>query len=548
MRDQWQTAKRAAICLLRGALAALSISANIAFADQQPKAPIASPAVFDVEAYDVDGAKLLRQIDVETAIYPFLGPGRSREDIDHAREALEKAYHDRGFQSVVVELPPQSVSDNIVRLHVVEAPLGRVRVTGARYFSPDFIRQEASAFQEGQVPDLNKAQQQLADINRLPDRRVTPLLRAGATPGTVDVDLKVADVLPLHASLEVNNDHSLNTPDLRLDANIHYDNLWQLGHSLNFTYLVSPEDRAASEIYSGSYLAPIWGTHWSLLAYGYLSNSNVATLGASNVLGKGYAIGGRAILQLPHGSDWSQSVSFGGDYKVTYENNLLGGVNNCRPDVFQSFIYCTRVEYWPITASYSFQRQGSTFSTQASVSVTAALRGLGSTTADYANGRSSARPDWVHLNIDVTETETLGRGFEASQRLVGQLSNEPLVTSEEFAAGGLTSVRGYLQAEAVGDDGYTGSLEIRSPSLAPNLGRFADDLRLYGFADGGVLRVLDPLKQQADFFSVASVGVGLRVELLKHLKGDVLGALPLISGTGTRADRPQLTFSVKSEF
>jgi hypothetical protein len=62
------------------------------------------------------------------------------------------------------------------------------------------------------------------------------------------------------------------------------------------------------------------------------------------------------------------------------------------------------------------------------------------------------------------------------------------------------------------------------------------------------LRVLDPLKQQADFFSVASVGVGLRVELLKHLKGDVLGALPLISGTGTRADRPQLTFSVKSEF
>jgi hemolysin activation/secretion protein len=61
---------------------------------------------FDVEAYDVDGAKLLPELDIEKAIYPYLGPGRTRDDVEHARAALEKIYHDRGYQSVVFRLRP----------------------------------------------------------------------------------------------------------------------------------------------------------------------------------------------------------------------------------------------------------------------------------------------------------------------------------------------------------------------------------------------------------------------------------------------------------
>ena len=101
-------------------------------------------------------------MEIETAVYPFMGPGRTRDDVEHARAALEKAYHDRGYQSVVVEVPAQTVADAVVRLHVVEAAVGRLRVTGSRYFSPDFIRTQTPALKEGQVPDFNAAQRQLA--------------------------------------------------------------------------------------------------------------------------------------------------------------------------------------------------------------------------------------------------------------------------------------------------------------------------------------------------------------------------------------------------
>ena len=62
----------------------------------------------------------------------------------------------------------------------------RVRVVGSHYYLPSTIRQQLPALSAGQVPNLQEAQTELNEINRLPDRRVTPTLKPGQTPGTID--------------------------------------------------------------------------------------------------------------------------------------------------------------------------------------------------------------------------------------------------------------------------------------------------------------------------------------------------------------------------
>ncbi len=496
-----------------------------------------SEPTFDVEAYDVDGAKLLPQLDIENAVYPYLGPGRTRDDVEHARAALEKVYHDGGYQTVVVEIPAQTVSDAVIRLHVVEAPIGRLRVTGSRYFSPDFVKAETPALKEGSVPDFNQAQIELADVNRLSDRRVTPVLHAGQAPGTVDIDLKVDDTLPLHASVELNNDHSEGTDPLRLIATGHYDNLWQLGHSVSFTYSVAPTNPANSQIYAGSYLAPLWTTPVSLLVYGYDSDSNVAALGGVNVLGKGYAVGTRGVVQLPTLGVFAESLSLGVDFKHFDENIQVGSTST--PDT---------VTYFPLAASYTLQQADARGSLKADLAVTAGLRGLGSDLATFQNKRADAEPNFVHFNLDVNLTHKLFYGFEGAIRVSGQVADGPLVSSEQFSAGGLTSVRGYLQSEAIGDEGLSGSVELRGPSLARFLGPHVEEMRFYGFVDGAALQVLSPLPDQTDFYDLYSVGLGMRFQILKHLSGEADVALPLTSGVVTHADTPRATFSVKSDF
>jgi hemolysin activation/secretion protein len=539
----WRPFAERACGLLVALGGALAFAPSFAHADAPP--PTAGPQGepvqhVDIEAYDIDGASLLDQAVVEGAVYPFLGPDRTRADVDSAREALEKAYHDRGFQSVVVEIPPQTVTDNIVRLHVIEAPVGRLRVVGSRYFSPEEIKHEAPSLKEGSTPDFRQTQKELADLNRIPDRQISPVLRPGKIPGTVDVDLKVKDELPLHASAEVNNDHAQFTPDLRTVGTVRYDNLWQLGHTVSFIYSVAPEDRSSGEIFSGSYMAPIWGSPWSVLAYGYKSDSNVNSLGGVNVLGKGYAIGVRGIRQLPPLAGFSPSISFGADFK-----NFDQDITTVTSKVTTTST--VPIKYWPVTGVFSLQRAKGDSLTKLSLGATLGIRDLGAGDSTFDNNRVFARPNFVHFNLDFDQTQGF-HGFEAELRLTGQLADQPLVTNEEIAAGGNTSVRGYLQAEAVGDDGFTGSFELRSPAIAPGLAPFVSDWRSYAFVDGGWLKVLDPLPGQQDEFGLASVGLGTRILVFRHLRGDVAVAWPLERSVATKPHQPRAVFSVKSEF
>ena len=62
-----------------------------------------------IREYRVRGATRLPKEEIEEAVYPFLGPGRTPGDVEDARAALEKAYKDKGYQTVVVQVPPNPV-------------------------------------------------------------------------------------------------------------------------------------------------------------------------------------------------------------------------------------------------------------------------------------------------------------------------------------------------------------------------------------------------------------------------------------------------------
>jgi hemolysin activation/secretion protein len=64
-----------------------------------------------------------------------MGPGRTPDDVEQARLALEKIYHEQGFQTVSVSIPEQDPRRGIIRLQVSEGKVGRLRVKGAHVVS-----------------------------------------------------------------------------------------------------------------------------------------------------------------------------------------------------------------------------------------------------------------------------------------------------------------------------------------------------------------------------------------------------------------------------
>ncbi|MBL8491749.1 MAG: ShlB/FhaC/HecB family hemolysin secretion/activation protein, partial [Rhodocyclaceae bacterium] len=187
-------------CLLPVLALLVAVLAGAAGADAARDLPR-----FDILEFRVEGNSRLTEIDIEAAVLPHLGEQRTLLDVDAARGALEKAYHEAGYMTVVVSIPDQKVDEGVVTLAVVEGEVGRLRVKGAEYHLPSGIRGRVPELAEGRVPHFPSMQKELADLNRNPDLKATPVLRAGRYPGQVDVQLEVEDHLPLHGSLDYSN-------------------------------------------------------------------------------------------------------------------------------------------------------------------------------------------------------------------------------------------------------------------------------------------------------------------------------------------------------
>lgn len=483
----------------------------------------AEPLLGDIyiREYRVRGSKRLPPREIEKAVYPFMGPRRGEQDVEQARQALEKAYKDLGYQTVYVEVPPQDARGGIIIMQVVEAPVGRLRVKGAKWFLPSQIKKHAPSMQEGVVPDFNEVKKDIIALNQWRDRKVTPELRAGVVPGTVDIDLIVEDKSPAHGNVELNNRYNANTTPLRLNASFSYGNLWQLGHTLGFGYQVAPERPEDATIYSGHYMMPVpWYDGLNLMLTATKQDSNVSTLGGGAVAGRGSVIGFRLMKQLPAPDEsrgFFHSLSFGMDYKRFGQDIILGGVTTSAP-----------VEYYPFTLAYSAGHVREHSFTDFNAGVTFQPRGLASQ-RQFANRRFNADDGFVYFRADFSHTHDLPGGFQIFGKVQGQASGQPLVNTEQIAIGGLSTVRGYLEATQLGDSGLMGSLELRSPSLIGSGEKDSpDEWRFYAFYEGGRVTITDTLPAQTDHFDLASAGVGTRVKLWGHLHGSVDLAMPLI--------------------
>ncbi|AHF93385.1 hemin-binding protein [Opitutaceae bacterium TAV5] len=496
-----------------------------------------APRRLDVFEYRIAGVQRLTPLEVETALYPFLGEARTAEDVEGARAALEKAYQAKGYQTVVVQVPAQQVTDGAVYLQVIEGKVGRLRVRGSRYYDLDAIKEKAPSLAEGEVPDFNAVTRDIVALNQSPDRRVTPALRAGVVPGTVDIDLNVEDTLPLHGSLELNNRHSADTKPLRLNGSLTYNNLWQLEHSAGLSFQIAPQRLDDAEVFSAWYLARLPDSPVSLLIQGVKQDSNVSTLGTFDVAGRGDIVGIQAIISLGGSESFSHSLSIGIDYKH-YDQTLT--VTGDPDDI------ATPVTYWPLGLNYSLTSFGKKATTQLNAGLNFHVRGLGSDPEEFDARRYGADGSYIYFRGDLSQTRELGGDWQLYGTVMGQLASQPLVSGEQFGAGGLGTVRGYLESEALGDNGIAFSAELRAPPLT--LGKRLDEWRFYVFAEWAGLTLRDPLPDQDSRFQLASIGAGTRLKFREHYNGSLDFGLPLLSEGRTDRYEPRLTFRLWAEF
>lgn len=476
--------------------------------ETSPQPPTKPDPAFDILEYDVEGNSVLSTRDIERAVTPFLGPQRHFTDIEAARHALELAYQKAGFQTVFVDIPEQRIVGGVIRLHVLEGKIGQRQVSGARYYEPDQIRAATPELAPGSVPDFNQMQRELTELNKGPDRTVAPILTPGRTPGTVDVNLSVKDQLPLHGDIEDDNHASPFTRPDRLNASLHYDNLWQMQHSLALNYQVAPQDPAETNVLYATYLWRFRDSDDVLSMYAIRSNSDVAVVGSSTILGNSKIAGARYIVSL--------GSSIGGVGSVSYLHSFTFGLD--RKDFAQTDISAQAADitvlppitYYPVSLNYSGTLVDDGGSEQLSFGFLTAPRGIfGNTDEKFQSRRVLGGASFVTWKLDTSADRNLSKHWGAFAHLTGQWTDEPLIPNEQFVTGGADTVRGYRESEISGDRGFQGTLEARYFPLGhPGLDG-KRSLYVEAFLDGAQVHLVDPAGPQISMTSIASTGVGL---------------------------------------
>lgn len=486
-----------------------------------------------IREFRVLGNHQLSRSEVEKAVYPYMGPERTPDDVEQARAALEKVFQEKGFQTVNVQIPQQTGKRGIVFLQVTEGKIGRLNVEGSRYFTINSIKKQVPSLQPGSVPDFNKVSKEILALNQWSDRQVIPTLTPGFEPGTVDVNLKVKDTLPIHGSTELNNRWNQGSPPLRLNFAGSYDNLWQAGHSIGGSYQMSPQDTSSVQNWNTFYTARIPAVDWLKLNVSYGKQNSLSTLGGGSVAGNGSTAGFRFLFSLPSEKDFNHSISAGMDFKqvLNVNNDATTGANVPLNDYNYSPVRFNYTSVWAPSNSVTIFDGGFSFGIRGQ---NIPIQGPGN---DQQFDDETVGGGFFAVRGDLSHTHDLPGGFQIFGKFQGQWSPTPLIFTEQFVAGGLDSCRGYTEATALGDSAAFGSIELRSPEIWKGHCGITG-WRVYAFLDFGTLLDGTPgttssndgnLLTSDTQYTMASYGGGTRLRITDYLNASIDAGIPMIS-------------------
>jgi hemolysin activation/secretion protein len=468
---------------------------------------------FEISRFEVEGNTILKPDAMQALLAPYSGTARDFGDVQRALEALEAAYHQRGYKLVQVVLPEQELNQGVVRLRVVETRLGTVTVQGNRFFDTANIRRSLPGLREGEVPAVDEISASLRMANENPVKKTTLNLQGSEQEGLVDAVLKVEDEKPWSVGMNVDNAGQPATGGHNIGVLFQHANVGGLDHILSLQYQTTIEKPERVSVYGVGYHIPLYGLGDSIDLFGSYSDVNSGTVSAGlvnlNISGRGTVLGARYNQTLVRRGEYDSKLIYGIDYKAYESDVQIPGIPvQLGSDVTVRPLNITYTGNWAPKASFINY-------------YLSAIHNLGGgengSSQDFNAARFGASAWYKMLRFGGSFNQAFSNDWQIRLMFNGQYTPDALVPGEQFGAGGASSVRGYREREIINDSGYYAGAEVYSPNVCAKLLWNGTQCRALAFIDGAKLTRNKALPGEQSSNHISSIGLGLRVTLQKYL-------------------------------
>lgn len=467
---------------------------------------------FTLGAVNIDGATIFSQAQLSRYFEPYLATEVDRSRLSQMAEAITSHYRQTGYLLSYAMVPRQDVEAGMVRLSVVEGRIGNVQVEGADSAQAAALEAIATPLVKGGPLRSAELERAIGLIRDFPGLTLTDiaLMRSDIEGGLYTLKIKVA----------------LN----RVRAFTYIDNrgTGSLGHSrLYNSFAISSLARPGDELRVDLFAMP--GGH-SRYIYGQVSGA--VPLGESGLrlqvtgsrgdeyLGADERFAGLSdniTGQLSYPLKRSRALTLVGKASLTDWRSVGSQAGNRR-----------------LRDRLRVARLGAEFAKEGATQIQGELlmsRGLGfggmTRFGDPLASRTDASGKFTKAAATLQASRTLSDRLTLRAIAMGQYSNRPLLSAEEFSLGGNRLGRAYRFNALTGDRGAGAGLELGYRLGKGNASQSGTEL--FGFVDGGIAVDLKSAIAPRQRRSLGSAGVGARfsiagitaaVEAGAPLKGD----------------------------
>ena len=370
-------------------------------------------------------------------------------------------YDKKGYPFTDVAVPPQNVSGGVLQVIAVRYRVGRVSVTGNKYFSNGFIISQ-SDIKHNELLSKGSLISGIDWVNSNPFLHTNAVLSPGSSLGLTNVNLVTRDVFPLNVFFGFDNQGIPSLGMNEWNAGFNYGNMFGLGQMLSFQLTQSLNTRYRA--YSLSYDIPFpWRGKIEFL--GFYATASPRINQYFNELGRNSQASAYYKQKLPSASfgnlSLNQTAGLGYDFKTTNSNLAFGGIqvfnSTAQTDQFPVFYKLAETDPYGITKlNNRFVLSPGGFNPDNS---TSAFK-------DIYSGTSAS---YVYDNLSLSRTQLLPFGFSLLSAADYQIANHNLLYSEQLAAGGMYSAPGYFADSALGSRGVMLNEQINLPpvNIAP---------------------------------------------------------------------------------
>lgn len=448
-----------------------------------------------VDRFEVSGENPLSTTETQTILADYLGEHQGIEGVEAAANALESRLQKSGFQFFRVRVPSQSLKTGVIQLEMIHLPIGNIEVSGNRHFSKQNILNSLPTLKkDASAVDLQQAKHalDLANRNRAKTTRLT--FSEDEEQEQLNARLQVKDNKPMELSFSVDNSGDEDTGDYRTSINFEHHNLFNRDHGLSLGYVVSPTEASSVDQYNANYRIPLYyvGDELNL---GF-SQSRSSSLG--DLKGAGKVLSVQLTHFLPKHKDYQHQID------VSIQDKFFD--NDTTPD---DDTRDNNVRSRPVGANYQATLTTENSDTNFFIGYRKNLSG-GDKNDDpsYDAARMKAKQNWSAITLGASVDYWLPKQWLLRSSIEGQLSNDTLISGEQFGFGGSFSLPGFEESEVIGDEGYQAKWELVTPTIYKRL-------QLFASYEVGYIKRNSVLLGQADSEDAKSIGLGLSSALGK---------------------------------